>query len=197
MLASDSTGNSFALEIERAGKAYRQAWEEPVASSEQPLEESEVETRLAAIKAKPNMERTAAETEYLIEHDTRMAEIAAKDINQRTADEIDYMQKAGGFVNTMSKLSPKERALYDELVAAGDTKAVEAMNRIAMTRYAFEGTITLPNGARFDPDLTEISVQNIEKFFRHCFDDPGGEIGRSFDALAAALDRRVSTRETV
>lgn len=190
--AADIGEHAFALEMAQAKALYQPQPGESVDTTERRAADIEVEARLAEIKAKPNMERTAADTEYLIAHDTRLAEIAAKDMHQRTADEIDYMQKAGGFVNTMSSLSPKERALYDELVAAGDTEAVEAMNRIAMTRHAFSGEITLPNGATFNPDMTEITAQNIEKFFRHCFSDPGGEIGRSFDALAAALEQRES-----
>lgn len=153
--------------------------------------DSAVADRLEGIKAKPAVQRTAEDTEFLQRHDTRLAEIAAKDINTRTADEVDYVQKAGGFVNTMANLSPQEKKLYDELVASGNTEAARGMNLIAMSRMN-GGDVTLPNGATFDPTQTDISVDNIRKLFSQMFVGADGQDAKSFDALAKYLDSRLS-----
>ena len=80
---------------------------------------TEIQQRIDAIKAKPGVERTQADFEYLSANDKRFAELQEKmkasgtsGFDSLTADEVDYMQKAGGFVNTMAELSPKEKALY-------------------------------------------------------------------------------------
>lgn len=149
--------------------------------------------RLAAIKAKPALERSAADTEYLLANDKRLAEINAKDPQTRTADEVDYVQKAGGFVNTMANLSASEKALYDEMVAAGNYDAVEGMNLIALARQGMGGQqVTLPDGSSFDPTKTEITPENIRKLFAQMFVDPSGDSNRRFEALAGYLERRTA-----
>jgi len=150
--------------------------------------------RLAAIKAKPALERSAADTEYLLANDKRLAEVNAKDPQTRTADEVDYVQKAGGFVNTMANLSASEKALYDEMVAAGNYDAVEGMNLIALARQGMGGQqVTLPDGSSFDPTKTEITPENIRKLFAQMFVDNDGASARRLDALAGYLERRSTT----
>lgn len=149
--------------------------------------------RLAEIKSKPGVERSAADTEYLQTHDKRLAEINAKDPQTLTADEIDYQQKAGGFVNTMANLSASEKALYDELVAAGDYAAAEGMNLIALARQGMGGQqVTLPDGSRFDPTTTEITPENIRKLFTPMFVDTDGSSAQRLEALASYLAQRNS-----
>lgn len=149
---------------------------------------------LAAIKAKPALERSAADTEYLLTNDKRLAEINAKDPQTLTADEIDYMQKAAGFVNTMASLSASEKALYDEMVAAGNYDAVQGMNLIALARQGMGGQqVTLPDGSSFDPTKTEITPENIRKLFAQMFVDSDGASAQRLGALASYLERRSTT----
>lgn len=148
-----------------------------------------VQARLDAIMAKPGASRQGEDTAFLMAHDTRFAEIAAKPDGARTADEIDYMQKAGGLVNTMAKLSPDEKKLYDELVAQGNTAAVRGMNLLAMSRMG-GGEITLPNGTSFDPSKTAITPENIRSLFSQMFASDDGQDARSFEALASYMETR-------
>lgn len=150
-----------------------------------------VEARLEQIKSKPAVERSAADTEYLLANDKRLAEIRAKDPQTLTADEVDYQQKAGGFVNTMANLSSAEKALYDEMVAAGNYAAVEGMNLIALARDGMGGRqVTLPDGSSFDPTTTEISPENIRKLFTAMFVDSDGASAKRLAALAGYLEQR-------
>lgn len=150
-----------------------------------------VETRLEQIKSKPAVERSAADTEYLLANDKRLAEIRAKDPQTLTADEVDYTQKAGGFVNTMANLSSAEKALYDEMVAAGNYAAVEGMNLIALARQGMDGQqVTLPDGSSFDPTTTEITPENIRKLFTAMFVDSDGASAKRLAALAGYLEQR-------
>jgi len=150
-----------------------------------------VEARLEQIKSKPAVERSAADTEYLLANDKRLAEIRAKDPQTLTADEVDYQQKAGGFVNTMANLSSAEKALYDEMVAAGNYAAVEGMNLIALARQGMGGQqVTLPDGSSFDPTTTEISPENIRKLFTAMFVDSDGSSAKRLAALAGYLEQR-------
>ena len=149
------------------------------------------EARLEQIKSKPAVERSAADTEYLLANDKRLAEIRAKDPQTLTADEVDYQQKAGGFVNTMANLSTAEKALYDEMVAAGNYAAVEGMNLIALARQGMGGQqVTLPDGSSFDPTTTEISPENIRKLFTAMFVDSDGSSAKRLAALAGYLEQR-------
>lgn len=157
--------------------------------------DQEVAQRLAEIKSRPAVERTPADRDYLVAHDQRMVEIEEKiktnGNESLTADEVDYMQKAGGFVNTMAELSTQEKALYDELVAAGNREAAEGLMLVAMSRVGMHGQqITLPNGRSFDPSSTEITGDNVRNLFKYLFADDDGHIGRQFEALASYLDRR-------
>ncbi len=153
--------------------------------------DAEVEARLSQIKNKPAVERSAADTEYLLANDKRLAEIRAKDPQTLTAYEVDYTQKAGGFVNTMANLSTAEKALYDELVAAGNYAAVEGMNLIALARQGMGGQqVTLPDGSSFDPTTTEISPENIRKLFTAMFVDSDGSSAKRLAALAGYLEQR-------
>jgi hypothetical protein len=112
-------------------------------------------------------------------------------IFNRTADEIDDMQKAGGFVNTMAYLSPKEKQLYNELVSSGNTLALQGLSLIAMSRVGSEDAeVTLPNGKSFNPNRTEITPDNIQNLFKLMFVDKTGDSQRSFDALASFLNKR-------
>lgn len=155
---------------------------------------SEVQKQLDTIKAKSALERTNADREFLQKYDIKWSEISAKVDSIRTADEVDYMQKAGGFVNTMAYLSPKERLLYDELVSNGNTEALRGMSLIAMSRVGNENTqITLPGGKSFNPNSTEITSENIRNLFKIMFVDSSGDSDRSFDALASYLDQRDSS----
>ena len=147
----------------------------------------EVQARLKAIKSTPRPEWTQADKDYLEVHDSRYAEIAAKPFNARTAEDVDYLQKDGGSVNTMARLSPKEKALYNELVAQGNLEAVRGMNLLALSRMG-EGEVTLRNGQSFDPNKTEITPENIRKLFSQMFSGDDDSDARSFEALASYLD---------
>ncbi len=191
LVDQDDPYNLKLLKIMQARAVYQQQTAMLI-SSEQQAEADRTAARLEAIKAKPNRERTQEEHAFLLAHDSRMAEIAAIPNGQRTADEVDYMQKVGGFVNTMAQVRGAERALYDALVAAGDTDAVRAMNMIALTRHAVDGAIVLPNGVTFNPGLAGITADNVERFFRHCLAHPAEDDKRAFHALIVALERRES-----
>lgn len=147
----------------------------------------DINARLDAIKAKPAVQRTAEESEFVVKNDSRLAQIVAKGHNHQTAEDVDYVQKTGGFVNTMANLSPNEKKLYDQLVEQGNTDAVRGMNLIALSRMG-SGDVTLPNGKTFDPTQTEITAQNIRALFSQMFVSSDGQDARSFEALASHLD---------
>jgi hypothetical protein len=146
-----------------------------------------VQAKLDAIKTKPAVERTSDDTDFLLKNDSRLAQITAKGQKAQTAEDLDYVQKAGGFVNTMANLSSSEKKLYDQMVADGNTDAVNGMNLIALSRMG-SGNVTLPNGQTFDPGKTEITPQNIRKLFSQMFVSADDQNARSFDALASYLD---------
>lgn len=152
-----------------------------------------IEKTIDAIKAKPGAERTTADTEYLSKNDKRFAELQEKiktrGFDSLAADEVDYMQKAGGFVNTMAELSPKEKDLYNELVSSGNQEAAHGLMLVAMSRIGMSGeAVTLPNGKTFDPTKTEVTAANIRDLFKYMFVAPSGNTDRQFDALASYLD---------
>lgn len=160
-------------------------------ASEQTPANAEVAQRLAEIKKRPAVERSPADYDYLRAHDQRFVELGERDPKTWTADEVDYMQKAGGFVNTMAKLSPKEKAMYDQLVAEGNHEAAAGLNLVAMARMLPDDQeVTLPDGKVFNPNRTEVTADNIRKLFRQMFVDPSGQTDRSFEALASWLDRQ-------
>lgn len=158
-------------------------------------QEQGAQRRLDTIKTKPALERSPEETAYVEKNDRRFGElkdkIKADGMQSLSADELDYMQKASGFVNTMAELSPKEKALYDELVAHGKWEAAQGLNLVAMSRIGHKGQeITLPNGRTFDPTSTEVTPDNIRNLFRHMFVDSSGSTDRQFEALASYLEQR-------
>lgn len=166
-------------------------------------QDMEVQNRLNAIKAKPGIERTEADFEYLSANDKRFAKIQEKikangnnGFDSLTADEVDYMQKAGGFVNTMAQLSSSERALYDELVAQGNVEAAHGLALVGMARVGMSGQqVELPNGKRFDPAATEVTAANIQNLFKWMFVDPSGNTDRQFAALASYLEQREASNK--
>jgi len=180
---TDSSGGTFYIP---------QLAQETPASSDSAVETKNmksVEARLAEIKAKDAMSRTQEEQEFVRANDKKLAEITAqgKSLEELTAEELDYMQKATGFVNTMANLSPKEKALYNKAVASGDTEAAEGISQIALIRmmgHMARGT----DGTTYDPLNTEITAANIEKYFRHSFSDPTGEVTSRFQALIRFMD---------
>ena len=121
--------------------------------------------------------------------DAHLAEIGAKDPTTQTAEDIDATQKAGGFVNTMAKLSPAEKKLYDELVAKGGTDAVRGMNLLALSRMG-GADVTLPNRKTFDPGKTAITADNVRRLFSQMFAGSDGADAKSLEALASYLDGR-------
>ena len=149
----------------------------------------DIQARLKTIKSTPRPEWTQADRDYLQVHDSRYAGILEKPFNARTAEDVDYLQKDGGSVNTMAKLSPKEKALYNELVAQGNLEAVRGMNLLALSRTG-EGEVTLANGRSFDPNQTEITPENIRNLFSQMFSGDDDSDARSFEALASYLDGR-------
>jgi len=165
-------------------------------ASETSAGDAGVQRRIDEIKAKPGVFRTQEDGDYLYAHDKRFAEIRDKSrddggAESLTADELDYLQKAGGFVNTMAELSTDEKALYDELVAQGNTEAAAALNLIAMSRIGMGGQqITLPNGRVFDPTTTEITADNVRNLFRYLHVDETGHTDRLFESLTSYLERR-------
>ncbi|MDO9265598.1 MAG: hypothetical protein Q7U00_00805 [Sulfurimonas sp.] len=162
-----------------------------MAESQAKADAQEIQKRLDAIKAKPAVQRSSDEVDFVSKNDKRLAQISSKDPKTITAEELDYQQKTGGFVNTMATLSATEKALYNELVAKGDYEAATGMNLIALSRTGMEGQeVQLPNGQSFDPMNTEITAGNIRKFFQYIFVDPTGEMNRRFEALATYLEQR-------
>lgn len=161
-------------------------------------QDSEIQKRLAEIKSRPAVERSEADYEYLKKNDARFVELQEKmkasgleGFDSLTADEVDYMQKAGGFVNTMSSLSSGEKALYDKMVAAGNHEAAHGLLLVGMSRTGMSGQqVTLPNGRVFDPTTTEVTADNIRNLFKLMFVDPSGNTDRQFEALASYLDKR-------
>lgn len=169
-------------------------------SSQASTQDAAVQRRIDAIKATPNVERSPADFEYLAKHDARFVEIQEKmkvsGNDSLTADEVDYLQKAGGFVNTMAELSPGERALYDELVAQGNSEAAHGLMLVGMARIGMGGQqVTLPNGQSFDPTATEVTAANIRNLFKFMFVDGSGTTDRQFDALASYLDKREASAQ--
>lgn len=151
-----------------------------------------VAARLKGIQSTPAAQRSDQDVAFLQRNDPHLAEVLGKNPQARTADDVDYLQKAGGFVNTMAKLSPQEKQLYDELVAKGDTEAVRGMNLIAMSRMG-SGEVRLPDGKTFDPEQTAISADHIRQLFSQMFVSADGQDAKSLDALAKFLDSKRSS----
>ena len=150
-------------------------------------ESKEVQAKLDEIKARPAVQRTENDSEFLRKNDSRLAQITAKGARLQSAEDLDYLQKAGGFVNTMANLSQGEKNLYDKLVAEGNNDAASALGLIALSRQGM-GDVALPNGRSFDPKRTEITSKNIRELFSQMFIGNDGQTSQGFNALAAYLD---------
>ena len=127
-----------------------------------------------------------------------MGKVKEKGFESLSSDEVDYMQKATGAVNTMSYLSSKERALYDEMASKGEGKAAGALMLVGMSRIGMEGqTVTLPNGKTFNSTSMEVTANSIKNFYKYMFIDSDGrpdkQIDKQFEALASYLDKRSVT----
>lgn len=158
-----------------------------LASSGKMIAES-IEARLAEIKAKDAIEKTAEDMKYLLTYDSKYKEIVDKQYHQPgslTASEIDYMQKTVGFVNTMSALTEEEKQLFDEVVASGNIAAADAIGTIAMLR--FSGYVS-PGG----DSTTTITAENILKYFKYAVTDNIGKADADFQALVTYLENRPS-----
>ncbi|MBS0348888.1 MAG: hypothetical protein JSR69_20765 [Proteobacteria bacterium] len=164
------------------------------ASSAASNDDGGVTARLAEIRARGPINRSAEDQAYLFANDKRLAAIAAqgKSPDALTADDLDYLQKATGLVNTMANLSPAEKALYDRAVASGNKEAAAGIGQIALTRmmgHTAGGT----NGTTYDPLNTAITAANIDKYFSHSIVDPSGKAAANFQALIRFLQDKPST----
>jgi hypothetical protein len=152
-----------------------------------------VEARLAEIRARGPVNRSQEDHDFLFANDKRLAEITAqgKPPEQLTAEELDYVQKATGFVNTFANLSSAEKALYDKAVASGNTGAAAGIAQIAFIRTggAMAGGA---NGTTYNPLNTEMTADNIEKYFSHSIIDPSGNASTNFHALIQFLQSNPS-----
>lgn len=157
-----------------------------------------IQQQLDAIIAKGPLARSEEETKFLLTHDKKMAELQTKDSKTWTSADHDYAQKTLGFVNTMAKLTPSEKALYDHLVAKGEWEAASAMHLVGMARMMpDEGqSVTLPYEKAFNPNDTPITADNLRNLFKFMFVDPSGQTGRQFDALAQALERHEASSKS-
>jgi hypothetical protein len=181
------TANASSTTISQSARDALAAAQNSASSANSSANHS-VDAKLAEIKSKDAVSRTASDTEYLLANDKKFAEIAAqgKSPDQLTSSELDYMQKAGGFVNTMANLSPAEKDLYDKAVASGDTDAAAGISQIALIRTGGH-TAGGANGTTYDPINTEITAANIERYFSHSIVDPSGKAQSQFQALIQFL----------
>jgi hypothetical protein len=178
---------SDTVTISKAAQAAFAATQDSASSANSSAANS-VDAKLAEIKSKDAVSRTASDTEYLWANDKKLAEIAAKgkSPDQLTSSELDYMQKAGGFVNTMANLSPAEKDLYDKAVASGNKEAAAGISQIAFIR-TMGHTAGGAEGTTYDPINTAITAANIEKYFSHSIVDPSGKAQAQFQALIQYL----------
>ena len=158
------------------------------------INDQAIQKQLDAIKTKPAVERSAEEVEFVSQNDKYFSEIKEKIKNNGfeslKADEVDYVQKAGGLVNTMAMLSPKEKSLYDDMVSKGDYQAAQGLMLVGMSRIGMEGQqVTLENNLSFSPIDTELTAETIRNFFKHMFVSDSGNTDSAFDALASYLEQ--------
>lgn len=153
-----------------------------------------IQKQLDAIKAKPAVERSDEETEFISKNDKRLAEIREKIKNNGfeslKADDMNYVQKAAGMVNTIAMLSPKEKALYDDMVTKGDYEAARGLMLVGMSRIGMEGQqVTLENNLSFNPIDTELTAETIRNLFKQIFVSDNRNTDSAFDALASYLEQ--------
>lgn len=153
-----------------------------------------IKSELARIKSLPPEAgyRTEHDMDFLAAHDEKFAEIQNKILKRinLTAAETDYEERMKGFVNTMKYLSDDAKALYDELVARGNTDAAGGVKFIGFRRATEGHSAGGPNGMTFDAINTEITPQNIRNLFSHGMANPPEEILRSLEALTQYLQNR-------
>lgn len=181
--------DSDTVTISKAAQAAFAATQNSASSANSSAANS-VDARLAEIKAKDMITRTAEDMDYLWANDPGLAAIKAKrDANPNyssTAAELDHEQKMGGFVNTMANLSPAEKDLYDKAVASGNKEAAAGISQIAFIR-TMGHTAGGANGTSYDPTNMEITAANIEKYFSHSIVDHSGKAQSQFQALIQYL----------
>ena len=154
-------------------------------------DEQGFDSKLDAIRSKGAAERTSEEASYLLKNDAHLAKILSGGPRELTSDELDYVQKAGGFVNTMSKLTSAERGLRDRMISEGNFDAAAGISLIGLARQGMS-EVKLPNGKTFDPMLTEITSNNVEELFSQMFVGANEQNRRSFSALTAYLEKASS-----
>jgi hypothetical protein len=150
---------------------------------------NEIDAQLAAIKAKDPMSRTPDDVAFMQTNDPKLAANLYK-INHNIplkAAEIDYDQKTMGFVNSFALLSDSEKALYDKAVASGNQEAAAGISVIAMTR-TLGHSAGGKEGATYDPINTEITADNVRRYFSYSIIDPTGKAQSQFDALVRFLE---------
>jgi len=195
--ATKTVKDSDTATISKAAQAAFAATQNSASSASASAANS-VDAKLAEIKSKDGMSRTAEEMNYVLAHDTKFAAIRDK-INENnglgtlTAEEVDYAQKAGGLVNSFANLSPAEKDLYDKAVASGNKDAAVGISQIALIRMMGH-TAGGANGAAYDPINTEITAANIERYFSHSIVDPSGKAQSQFQALIQFLESNQTTR---
>jgi hypothetical protein len=181
--------NSDTVTISKAAQAAFAATQNSASSANSSAANS-VDARLAEIKAKDMITKTAEDMDYLWANDSGLAALRAKmQANPNynpTAAELDHEQKAIGFVNTMANLSPAEKDLYDKAIASGNKDAAAGISQIAFIRMMGH-TAGGPNGATYDPINTEITAANIERYFSHSIVDSSGKAQAQFQALIQYL----------
>jgi hypothetical protein len=159
--------------------------------------DSAVAASLAEIKGKGGvMDRNQEEWDYLFANDTELVRITAKgnqDPGSLTSAELEYEQVARGCIDTMANLSPAENALYDKAAASGDRQAAAGIGQIAFIR-TMGHTAGGANGTTYDPVNTEITPENIEKYFSHSIVDPSGKAQARCQALAEYLRSHPAAR---
>jgi hypothetical protein len=168
-------------------QAARDALAASAANTSNPSHETDA--KLAAIKAKDPMNRTPEDVAYMQANDPKLAANLYK-MNHNiplTADEIDYDQKTMGFVNSFALLSDSEKALYDKAVASGNQDAAAAISVIAFTR-TLGHTAGGKDGTTYDPIDTEITADNVRRYFSYSIVDPTGKAQSQFDALVRFLE---------
>lgn len=150
---------------------------------------NEIDAQLAAIKAKDPMSRTPEDVAFMQANDPKLAANLYK-MNHNiplTAAEIDYDQKTMGFVNSFALLSDNEKALYDKAVASGNQEAAAGISVIAMIR-TLGHTAGGKDGTTYDPINTEITADNVRRYFSYSIVDPTGKAQSQFDALVRFLE---------
>ena len=187
--ATQMAKDSNTVTISKAAQAALAATQSRASSANSSATAS-VDARLAEIQRKDMITRTAEDMDYLWANDPGLAALHTKmQANPNyspTAAEIDHEQKAIGFVNTMSNLSPAEKDLYDKAVASGNKDAAAGIGQIAFIRTLGHTAGGAP-GTTYDPINTAITSENIRNYFSYSIVDPSGKAQSQFQALIQFL----------